>query len=333
MRSHSLICGTLASVLILILCFTTFSSTHAQEIAYHSGPIYSITFESANQTNSTSAVNWQPGRSPNSGVVYFTGASDSYLDLLTLRDDNGRSFPMVGGSMSVEFWVAYSRFNSWSHFFDIGNGADRDILVCGNTGNSRTVRYSSVITPNATGNFRSVVIDVESTFYASVYQHVVITSNLISLSDTWSNSAMRYTIFVDGRYLGNFTNYVLPFVQRNNSWMGRSNWAADQRFQGWIDSMHYYDYGMDIQAVWAHSVLQRPPMFELVLSEDPRQIAGASATYNYLSVDSDDVALNISRYHTGKFTLHTTFMTFYCVVCLFCWLVFVLNNMNYYLLY
>jgi hypothetical protein len=287
--------------LFLTLCiFLLTSSCFAQERAFSSAPIYSLTFDTA--ATSPAGCEYQAGRGANLGLCYFNGVSN-FVMLNTTNDVNNRAFPSLDSSFTIEAWMSYENFQSYSHWISLGNGAYRDNIFIGNTGTGNAVRFGTVYNFNAT-NYVEKYVNRPNAYSVGVFSHIVATVNLISTSDTTSAAAAMLNLYVNGAWVANITQYNTQLVQRSQQFLGRSNWQPDALFNGWIDSLHIYNYPLSDQSVFAHRYLQRVPVYELAFSEDPRQIAGSSATYGFVVADPADVTANVSQWHQGVVTLN-----------------------------
>lgn len=125
----SRVCVAVLVALLSIASVCTISN--AQESAFDSAPIYMFSFNSAATTPST--VEWQSGRGSNLGLAYFNGINH-LINLTTTNDDRGRTFPQLGSSFTIEAWMSYENFQSYSQWFALGNGQWLDNIYVGNTG-------------------------------------------------------------------------------------------------------------------------------------------------------------------------------------------------------
>ena len=243
---------------------------------------------------------WTSGRSPHTGNAFFNG-NNSRIDLLTFADDNGktvpRSFPTT---FSLEFWATYSQLGWWSRLFDCGAATIQDNLFVANIGSTTDLR-ATIMTNNV-----EETVTAPRAVHPNSWQHIVV--SVAKRVQNANNNGAIISLYVDGRLMANqSTTAVLPrVVERRNCWLGKSNWEVDSNFVGWIDDFFLYDYPLSAEAVLAHLVLPRPPVYELTFSTDPRQIqAGRNAaffTYTWTSLDERDSS-NITQYHDGHLRL------------------------------
>jgi hypothetical protein len=212
---------------------------------------------------------------------------------------------MFDSSFTLEAWMAYESFNSFSHWFSIGNGPSTDNIYIGNSGSGNTVRYGTVYNPF--GNSTSVterLLEQGNGYSVGVFSHIVVTCNLISPTATTGLDVTTLNLYINGVFIKNTTAPNTRAVARSQQYLGRSNWASDGFFNGWLDAFHIYNYALSDQSVFGHYYLRRVPVYELAFSEDPRQIAGTSATYSYVLADPADVTANVSQWHQGVVTLN-----------------------------
>jgi hypothetical protein len=276
--------------IILQLC----NPIYAQDRPFRSDPVSMYTFSTSpvGPTNYT----WESGLyGRNKGLAYLNGLSQ-YMDLAYLPDDRGNVFPVNfgGRSMTFEVVVKWAALRSWSHVFDFGSGPYNDVVFIGNfQSSSTTLRFAT--TGNCGTTACETLSDIAQVVTPNAFQHIVVTYDVIDLNDLTSATAANMTLYVDGIVRGNRLAYVPSSTVRQNHFLGKSNWAADSLFNGWIDSFYYYNYALDNQQVAAHYCTQaRPAVFEIAFTEDPRITQGIrSATYTFQASEDS------SGYHNG----------------------------------
>jgi len=295
------------SVLLALLSFLSLheSFSFGQIVAYDSAPLRWYTFDV--NTNYSMNVNrtsftWEYGRQPHIGRAQFNGVNN-FIDLYRFPDDRGNFFPKtLPLSLSFEFWVQWNQLNQWSRILECGNGVYADNIILSNTDTSNDFRAAF---------FRgNTSVNQASTAYRSIYpntwQHIVVTIAQKSLADSTSSSAGEINIYIDGILKSSTANaYLLRDVIRSECFIGRRGWGTgDQFFSGWIDDFFYYNYPLSGEQAAVHFVLQRPPIYELTFSTDPRKITGSRLNYTYSWSDvSPGDNSSVAQYHGGHLDL------------------------------
>ena len=122
-----------------------------------------------------------------------------------------------GGTTSIEVYVKYDSFNSWSRVFDFSSGTNSDNVFLANFGSSSTIRWG--VTQGSTLESFDW-----SNFDSSIWTHVVVTVK---------GTAMK--VYKNGVLAGTKTDGHEPNVMtRAQHWLGRSAWSADGYFDGTI---------------------------------------------------------------------------------------------------
>ena len=302
----SLLSLFLSSLLLSLLP----SSTTAQLQTYHTAPVIWHTFDVEVQTSllppNTSSFTWSPGFEPHRGMVLFNGIND-YIDLYQLHDDYGTTMPhQLARSMSFEFWVKWDVLNSWSRILDCGNGPFADNIIISNMANTQDLRAAFYYGGNGTG-LNSIAYNAIT---PHTWQHIVATVRQKRRFDYDSWDSAEINIYVDGAlYSANNNTWLPRQVNRTQCFIGLSEWAlagntGDGYFGGWLDDFFYYDYPLSQEAVLAHYVLPRPPIYELTFSSDPRliQFQNYSYTYSWNEFDPRDNS-SVAKYHNGFLNL------------------------------
>ena len=305
----------LPSILTFFLSSLLLSLTplHAQLQTYNSAPIIAHTFDVevvASGDPTKSSFQWSRGLQPHEGMLSFNGFSD-YIDLYEVMDDYGRVLPHVipSRSMSFEWWVKWKDLNTWSKILDCGNGPNADNIVVSNVDNSRDLRADFYYDNSAVdAGLNSVAFNAIT---VNSWQHVVVTVRQKRRYDYDSPDSAEISIYVDGRLYSQNPNTWLPRnVSRAQCYIGLSEWYVsgnspnDGHFSGWLDDFFVYDYPLSQEAILAHYVLPRPPIYELTFSSDPRLIQSAQYNYTYSYSESDPRdSSEIAKFHAGFLNL------------------------------
>jgi Concanavalin A-like lectin/glucanases superfamily/PLAT/LH2 domain len=151
-------------------------------------------------------------------ALQFDG-TDDYLQLPAVTYDFSKG-------ITVEAWVYYDRYNSFSRIIDLGNGADRDNILLANVGSTNELAlyvfvggaHQNISAPNAleTGKWIHVAATIDATGKAQLYKN--------------------------GQPLtpGNTTVNLPPTIQRSSNYIGRSNWSNDAYFAGRLDELRLW---------------------------------------------------------------------------------------------
>ena len=274
--------------------------TLSQITPYNSAPLIWHTFDTPPANPLSLNYSWVNGTLPHTGQAWFNGV-DNHIDLLTVRDDYGRTFPSILPlTLTLEYWVQWRQLQQWSRIFECGQGVRMDNMNIANVDVSTDLAVAVDSGPNSTRTTASRVIR------QTTWQHIVVTLAQQSLTN---NITGTMSVYVDG-VLVVYKNdsYLLKPVNRIHCWIGRSEYnppvGTDRYFSGYVDDFFYYDYPLSAEAVLAHFILPRPPVYELTFSSDPRLIGARQATYTYAWSDSDlNDGSNITKYHNGHLVL------------------------------
>ena len=271
------------------------------------------------------APTYQTGTS----LINLTVNAGDYLNLGVYPDSQGRLFPStIGGSMSFEFWAKFAEFRPWSRLMDFGSCGGCDNLVMAQNGkdgdnNSPHFSFHSVnggtpTAPNTVagpGNVTDADYGVNGPLRQDEWMHIVCIAAQRFANDSTSYLAADFSCYFNGQP-GNvnsfnyanppyYTGYTMPgslpnTVVRNSLLLGESNYnGGNYNFNGWMDMFAFYNYPLPVEAIAAHSVVQRPPIFEFVAASDPHTISGvdtAATGYSWMAQDPTEAA---STFHKG----------------------------------
>jgi len=281
------------------------TTLQAQVLPYQSSAVSWYTFDiNVNRTYQNTKYDWQYGRAPHVGRAAMNGV-DQYIDLNEMPDDNGKTLPALPRSMTFEYWVMWNQLNSWSRILDCGNGNFVDDVILSNVGTSNDFRaafYRSGAVENSTAL-------AAKSIYPNTWQHIVATIAQKSANDASSATAAEINIYIDGALVfKNPATYLLRDVARSQCWIGKSEWSQDGYFSGWIDDFFVYNYAISAEQVAVHYVLERPPIYELTFSSDPRLIVKtqpnppSTFTYAWQRFSPTDNS-SVAKFHEGHLDL------------------------------
>jgi len=200
------------------------------------------------------------------GIVKFSGAATSYIDLNTNTGPNsaGVVLPVLGGpgsgvgpeqGWSFETVFKVTRMNGWAKLFNAGNGPDVGNIAIGVDGSDVATMYVDVFDRDRT-EFPHGLAELFQPQLGKWY-HVVWQIAPVNMT---AGSAVYY-FYVNGKLLA-YTNEIMPgsaftpaqgaaypaAIRRRNSYMGKSNWN-DPLFEGAIDALRVYDYRLSVDQI------------------------------------------------------------------------------------
>ena len=294
---------------------------------YNSGPTTAWTFDvqptQADRVSAGTTFSWAQSAASDAntfnqfahyGLVSMTGASTSgsytgYVDLYNVYDSNFQTLPnVIGGSISFEMWIQYDALVSQGQIFDIGNGAASNNILMGDyfaTNDLFVDFYPS-------SPYSSYHQQITNGVQLGQWQHIVYSSTQVNNQN--SATAASATVYINGKNASTISTSIIEQILRSSAKLGVSAWSGDTQFNGLIDSFYYYNYALSADAAAMHYVLPRPPFFEATFAVDPRNnaqynIPGLnqnSATFGWIAFDPNDVATNLTQYHTGLLNLNAS---------------------------
>lgn len=176
----------------------------------------------------TNDTKYQESFQGRNGVLQFTGAAESYVKLpsqLCQTED----FTFSG-------WVYSTKEDWWQRIFDLGDGEAKSAFLtnCGGTG---VLRFD--LTNGQTGFY----LDDNSILPVNQWHH-------IAVSMKHDGSAALY---LDGKLAsmqnaGNLKFMLSDFAGTNN-YLGKSQYAADALFEGYMDDITFYGKALTAQEI------------------------------------------------------------------------------------
>ncbi len=159
-------------------------------------------------------------------ALSFDGVND-YLDAPD-------GFDNFAGGVTVSVWAYPTAYQGWSRFFDFGNGSQSDNILLGARNGSDDL-FFEVYNGSSSGG-------------------QVVASDVINLND-WQmftatcDSDGNVKIYVNGQPVQTGTTSCPRAIERVNNYLGRSNWDADEYYQGYLDEIYIYTYPLTEQEV------------------------------------------------------------------------------------
>jgi hypothetical protein len=149
------------------------------------------------------------------GSYYFDGVND-FMNLTSISN-----YPLNGG-VTFAVWAKPTSNATWSRFMDFGNGAGVNNLLFAREGSTSNLALHSY---GATTGSMSV-----NALENNVWQHLAFTIN----------SSGGAKIYKNGQLISSSVLPVPTVINRSNMYVGRSNWAGDAYYQGYMDDIRLY---------------------------------------------------------------------------------------------
>lgn len=153
-------------------------------------------------------------------ALSMNGTSTSYADLGTINPTNNFST-----GFTVECWIKWGAFNSWSRMLDIGNGTASDNILFANQGTSNNLRFEVYYGSTVSG------ISGPTNLVTGQWYHVAATVD----------GSGNAKIYADGVQVASGTINVPKNISRTTCYTGKSNWAADSYMDGTIDELRIWN--------------------------------------------------------------------------------------------
>jgi hypothetical protein len=169
------------------------------------------------------------------------GTSSLYLQSSSNKQHVSIPNYTVSSSLSFSFWINPANTTNNNRIFDSGDGSDFDAnniviyLQSGKLGFSYNVNYYNV----KNDWYTATNLPVIST---STWTHIVITANPSGSNNiikVYKNNVLTTTNTITPNN-ANFSA-VIPNIQRESNFIGKSNWSTDAAYIGYIDDFRIYN--------------------------------------------------------------------------------------------
>lgn len=161
-------------------------------------------------------------------AINMNGSSTSYANLGTINPTNNFST-----GLTIECWVKWGAFNTWSRLLDMGNGSGSDNLLFANEGTTNALRFEVYKGGSQQG------ISGPANLVTGRWYHVAVTQN----------GSGATTLYVDGVAVATATLWMPNNVSRASCFIGKSNWAADGYLNGVVDNMRIWNVARTQQEI------------------------------------------------------------------------------------
>jgi hypothetical protein len=152
--------------------------------------------------------------------------------------------PTING-LSFSFWYKSNASGSWARIFDFGNASANNNIFC----SINSSGLNSVYFENFYGAIASNTTLNDINYNDNVWRHITWTLTYAEAASTTST----WKIYINGALKTTATSKSYPntAVTRTLSYIGRSNWAVDQYYNGMIDDFRIYNNVLTDQQVTA----------------------------------------------------------------------------------
>ncbi len=157
------------------------------------------------------------GCAVDSHALFFGGSGD-HVALPEMNVDFSQG-------LTVEAWVHYRSFKSWSRIIDLGNGSEKDNILLANEGTTNNLALH-VLPRGAESSIQAV-----GRLKTGVWMHVAATV------DKDGNAAL----YVDGGQAATGRVHLPATLPRTTNYLGRSNWPSDGYFDGGMQQVRLWN--------------------------------------------------------------------------------------------
>ncbi|AQQ08770.1 hypothetical protein L21SP3_00560 [Sedimentisphaera cyanobacteriorum] len=152
--------------------------------------------------------------------LHFDGTGD-YIKLPEGFDD------FVKGC-TISVWAYPTAVNRWARFVDLGSGAASDNIFL-----TREADSNNLIFDSFTGASSSGLVRAEDAVELNEWQMFTAAAGPSGNAKLFKNGKL----IADGKI-------EVSNIKRTRNFIGKSNWSADENFQGLMDDVRIYNYGL-----------------------------------------------------------------------------------------
>ncbi len=207
---------------------------------------------------------------------------------------------------TIATWVKYNAQTSWSRILDLGSGTTSYMFLSPYNG-SGLMSFSML-----SSDGRTQTVNASSALPIGAWHHVAVTLG-----------ANKLTIYLDGAAVGtSYPFYLRPYdlAATTANYLGKSQFSSDPYFNGLLDDMRFYNYGMTLTEIknlyLKTSIVKEIAMKQVSIYPNPAKekiVVGGieeGRIYIYNSVgslvweqeiNSSNQAVNINNLATGTY--------------------------------
>jgi|GEM_PF-5207109 len=167
----------------------------------------------------------------------FNGTSD-YLTVPDLGN--------FSNGLTIEAWVFYQSFQSWSRIIDFGNGASSNNILLANEAGTSNLNLAVYVTTGTGANAATTVKTLKATGVLKTGQWMHLAATI--------NKDGGGQLYVGGMPVLATGEMQLPSnVTRSNNYVGKSNWPMppDQYFNGTMANLRIYNRALTLAEIKA----------------------------------------------------------------------------------
>ena len=150
--------------------------------------------------------------------IFFDG-TDDFVDIVDFPDTIDWN-----SGFTIEFKAKWLKLNAWSRILDFGNGAEKDNIVIANNGIANNI----VLDTKYNNETRRVLID--KAINLDEIQHIKI--EVVKNDNGYTYNAYKNNELIKTQLTE--VEDLLYNIPRTNNYLGKSNWLADDYFNGYI---------------------------------------------------------------------------------------------------
>lgn len=155
------------------------------------------------------------------GAALDFDGNDDYIDL-----PNGFNDFVKGCTISL--WVYPTAVQDWARFIDLGNGSSSDNIWFGRRSNSNDLAFECW-----SGGSSNGLVSAADAITLNEWQMFTVTVD----------QSGNVRLFKNGQLIQTGTSAPSSVIRTNN-YIGRSNWSADDYYQGYMDDIRIYNYNL-----------------------------------------------------------------------------------------
>jgi hypothetical protein len=165
--------------------------------------------------------NFAAGKTGQAMEFNVTTPADDYVGLPD-------AFATLTPGLTFSIWAKPMVAKNWARFIDLGNGPDQNNIFFARNATDNSVVFRVI---NGTATVCNVVSGAVITL--NEWQHFVVTMN----------ETGNVVIYRNGLSVATGTGTKPADATRPTGYFGKSNWATDEMYNGYMDDIRIYNYG------------------------------------------------------------------------------------------